>query len=282
MAFDQKAWYAKWSAEYRKRPEVRARRNERAKLASRRIRAAANREEWNAKQRVYTRAWSKQRALKSIEEFESNPFCVASHYFLSGCKRLKQLTESNRKICNRFAHYLNPAEKKFQLRTWRLASKYGILSDPIRKSERLNRARANQRRSYKKRGLSYIREYLKKPENKLRWNIRSRLRSALKTGGFSRKTTALVGCTYAEVVKHIESLWLPGMSWDNYGSKSGQWNLDHVKPLAAFHLSDQEQQKAACHYTNIQPLWAKDNFHKNSFWQGRKWTHTSEGKELAA
>jgi len=34
------------------------------------------------------------------------------------------------------------------------------------------------------------------------------------------------------------------------------------KPLAEFDLTDPVEFKKACHYTNLQPLWAYDNFTK--------------------
>ena len=50
------------------------------------------------------------------------------------------------------------------------------------------------------------------------------------------------------------------MSWDNYG----QWHIDHIKPLAEFDLTNRPQFLAACHYTNLQPLWASANHKKGA------------------
>ena len=56
----------------------------------------------------------------------------------------------------------------------------------------------------------------------------------------------------------LEARFTPGMTWDNYG----EWHIDHVRPLASFDLTDVEQCKAACHYSNLQPLRARDNMAK--------------------
>ena len=51
------------------------------------------------------------------------------------------------------------------------------------------------------------------------------------------------------------------MSWENH-SQTG-WHIDHIKPLSRFDLSDREQFLEACHYSNLQPLWAEDNLSKS-------------------
>jgi hypothetical protein len=71
-------------------------------------------------------------------------------------------------------------------------------------------------------------------------------------------TAVLTGCTVPELMAHLSSKFQPGMTWDNYG----KWHIDHKRPLAAFDLTDPAQLATACHYTNLQPLWASDNIRK--------------------
>jgi hypothetical protein len=72
----------------------------------------------------------------------------------------------------------------------------------------------------------------------------------------------LIGCSCSELKSHIESLWLPGMTWENkayYG-----WHIDHIMPCASFDLSKPEEQKKCFHFLNLQPLWWIDNLKKTS------------------
>jgi len=95
-------------------------------------------------------------------------------------------------------------------------------------------------------------------------NLRRRIRLAIK-GGFTSKaasTQELLGAPFDVVRTHIESLWKPGMSWENYGIDT--WHIDHIRPCADFDLDDPEQQKLCFNYKNLQPLWAEKNWAKGA------------------
>jgi hypothetical protein len=85
---------------------------------------------------------------------------------------------------------------------------------------------------------------------------------------FKKKECAIsleyLGCSVEEFRLYIESKFKEGMTWDNWGAKDGEWQLDHIKPLSAFDLTEPEQLAIVCHYSNIQPLWVKENAKKGS------------------
>jgi hypothetical protein len=86
--------------------------------------------------------------------------------------------------------------------------------------------------------------------------------SGIKHNNKCAKTEKLLGCTFNEYKKYIESKFLPGMSWDNYNLYG--WHIDHIKPLSSFNMSNETEQYAAFNYINTQPLWAIDNLHKSN------------------
>ncbi len=95
---------------------------------------------------------------------------------------------------------------------------------------------------------------------KLRRRLRLRIYQAL--CGRTKPDSVLnaLGCTVDELRLHLEAQFQPNMTWDNYG----RWHIDHIKPLVAFNLEDRQQFESACHYTNLQPLWAMDNLLKGT------------------
>lgn len=74
------------------------------------------------------------------------------------------------------------------------------------------------------------------------------------------KACRLLGCTWPAFVAHMEIRFTDGMTWANHGQRG--WHLDHIRPLASFDLTDETQLLEACHFTNVQPLWAADNIAK--------------------
>lgn len=118
----------------------------------------------------------------------------------------------------------------------------------------LSRKETNHRRN----------EVIKKdPIRKLIARCRIRTNLALKDKSLKAcKTMDLLGCSREFLKAHLESQFKPGMSWENH-NRSG-WHIDHIKPCSKFDFSDPAQQKECFHYTNLQPLWAKENISKGN------------------
>lgn len=103
---------------------------------------------------------------------------------------------------------------------------------------------------------------------RLQYNLRSRLHCALRLQNSKKSdlTMKLIGCSINELKRYLQSKFLRGMTWNNYG-KNG-WCIDHIVPCAFFDLSKAENQKKCFHYSNLQPMWAIDNMYKNSLYNG--------------
>lgn len=103
---------------------------------------------------------------------------------------------------------------------------------------------------------------------KLIETVRSRIRLALQKNQKKGGTLELLGCTIKELKNHLEKLFLPGMTWENWTNFG--WHIDHIIPLDAFDLSDEKQLKKACNYTNLSPLWWDDNLKKSNKYEREK------------
>jgi len=98
------------------------------------------------------------------------------------------------------------------------------------------------------------------PEFKLIFNMRRRIAIALKTHGKGAGTRELLGCSVEFLWAHLESKFQPGMTKENYG----KWHIDHIRPVDSFDMSDTAQQRECFHWSNLQPLWAVDNWKKGN------------------
>lgn len=133
-----------------------------------------------------------------------------------------------------------------------------VNKDKIKK-QRQEYYQKNKEKIYEKK-LEWICKNKDNIKYKLSCRLRDRLRDAIKNNYKSGSAVKDLGCTIDELKLHLESKFQSGMTWDNYGLYG--WHIDHIKPLASFDLTDRNQLLEACHYTNLQPLWAQDNLSK--------------------
>jgi hypothetical protein len=113
----------------------------------------------------------------------------------------------------------------------------------------------------------YSLERMKDPTVRMVRNLRRRMIHAVKEcQGFKYgKSEELLGCSFDEVRKYLESKFKDGMTWENHGLYG--WHIDHIKPCASFDLTNEIEQRECFHYTNLQPLWAFDNLSKSDKWE---------------
>jgi hypothetical protein len=140
---------------------------------------------------------------------------------------------------------------------------------------RTNRERVRQmQKEYRQRNLKRdnLARVIKRRTNvqfALRCRIRNQARKiVLRLPSFPSRGhyLDLLGCTLTEFASYLENKFLPGMSWTN----RNLWHLDHIRPLKTFDLSDPAQLAVACHFTNLQPLWASDNLRKGHRWPSQE------------
>jgi hypothetical protein len=96
------------------------------------------------------------------------------------------------------------------------------------------------------------------PIKKLIFNVRNRITSVLRKK--TKTSFEIVGCSPEYLKEHLEKQFIEEMSWENHGIYG--WHIDHIIPLSS--AKTEEEIYKLCHYTNLQPLWAKDNLQKSN------------------
>lgn len=186
------------------------------------------------------------------------------------CKAcFKEYRQSNSKILKvKKADYYakNRARISSQKKEWRLNNlekikEYNKVNALEIKKAKQKWALNNKEHLRKVKTKYHLTKYRSDIEYRIKHNLRSNLYNKLKNSKNSSVTKCL-GCSVTQLKAHLEAQFQPGMNWDNYGRDG--WHIDHIRPLASFNLKNKEEFKKACHYTNLQPLWAEDNLRKGA------------------
>ena len=169
------------------------------------------------------------------------------------CKScLKEYTQANKEYYKEYYQANKEYRKKYD-KEYRKANK-----------EKRNKSAKEYRQANKERINESSKEYQRErrktdPLFKMKGNLRKRTWEAFKNKGYSKntKTQEMLGVDWEVAKTHIERQFTKGMNWNNYG----EWHIDHIIPLASANTI--QELKKLCHYTNLQPLWAKDNIIKS-------------------
>lgn len=107
------------------------------------------------------------------------------------------------------------------------------------------------------------------PKYRLRLVVSTAVYKALKKRGSSKAKNVenMLGYTIRELVEHLESLFTPEMTWENYGT---YWHIDHIRPDSWFNYesSDSVDFRICWSLKNLQPLPAKNNLSKGNRFEG--------------
>jgi hypothetical protein len=120
------------------------------------------------------------------------------------------------------------------------------------------------------------------PEYLLKTRCRERFKKFIRTKGLNIPSDVTINgigtvkipkINYKALTQHIQSLFKPGMTWEN----RDKWHIDHIKPLKSFkYINDdgtinQDEINKSWSLNNLQPLWSHENYSK-----GGKWTDQDE------
>jgi len=153
--------------------------------------------------------------------------------------------------------YRQTPERKAKNRAYSKTPGARVRQKAIRQTPRYKAYNKAYQKAYQK---EYQKAYRQIPQVRLRNIMRTRLCTALKRGTKSGSAVRDLGCSIQYLIAYLEERFSPGMSWENHAHDG--WHIDHILPLSSFDLTDREQFLRACHYTNLQPLWAADNLSK--------------------
>lgn len=92
----------------------------------------------------------------------------------------------------------------------------------------------------------------------------------------NKKVKEILGCSFEDFKNYIESKMTDEMTWKNI-------HIDHIKPISLFNLNIEQEFMDCCHYSNLQPLHAKDNLFKRYKWNDNDekfWNENIKGKKI--
>ena len=217
------------------------------------------------KKAIEKKECSKCMQIKSVNYFHKN--CGSKDGFNACCKTcVSALTKTldHKKSYQRRKAWFSEYYKKNKVKINQKQKRYNAMSTTKKK--------ANER---EKKKYTYNISY------RMRKNLRRRLNRALHGKRKCASTTKLLGCDIMYFKMWIESQFTKDMNWNNYGING--WHLDHMNALDNFDLNELQNQYKCSHYTNIQPLWGKENISKGSKiiydmrWNGQQWEINRSG-----
>ena len=103
------------------------------------------------------------------------------------------------------------------------------------------------------------------PQYRISKVMSNRINSSIRDKNYS-KWINFVDYSIEDLMKHLESKFEVGMSWDNHGRGKDKWHIDHIKPVSYFTFESyqDEQFKECWSLNNLTPKWETDNLKKGN------------------
>lgn len=186
--------------------------------------------------------------------------------------QLQYRLDNPQKFCKRCGQFYDRNFEFFDTNSSREDGLSDYCSECFRKISFKNRSLEKS----KKRARDYVKN--RKRTNiqfKLKGNVSTMIYQKLRRRLSSKETGStfrdILPYTIDELMAHLESKFEPGMNWDNYGRKEGQWEIDHSVPESKydyFSIND-DGFKQCWSLENLQPMWSHENRSKNNRYEGK-------------
>lgn len=214
---------------------------------------------WRLANKEHIKKYSKQ---YKKEYYENNRESIL--------EKQKQYNKDNKEMISEYKkqyHLDNRDTHLIKQKEWRKDNKEKISEWREINKEKISQYNKQYKKEYNKNNKEKILEYKKvwKKEKyhsdslfKFKTCLRNRTLKAFKSKSWRKRgsTEKLLGCDYETAFNHIESQFESWMNWDNHG----EWHIDHIIPISS--AATKKEMKKLCHYTNLQPLLAEENWSK--------------------
>ncbi len=189
------------------------------------------------------RAYQKQYREKNKERIREQKNQYMKEYYAKNKDKIKTYQKS---------YYQNNAEKvKARTSQWKEENQ-----------DQVNAYNKKFRAEHSKEHSAYIKRRRNEDATyKMICAVRNMLNNAFNKRtnvGKSKQAEEILGCTIEFFIEYLQSKFSEGMTLENHG----EWHIDHIIPLST--ATSVEEVIKLNHYTNLQPLWAKDNITKRN------------------
>jgi hypothetical protein len=106
-----------------------------------------------------------------------------------------------------------------------------------------------------------VKAWNSRPLQKIANSVRARAVAGIKAAILNKhyKTIDMLGIDFISYSEYLAKKFVGVMTLENYGTV---WHIDHIIPLAS--AKNEQELMQLLHYTNTQPLFAKDNLSKGA------------------